>query len=71
DKIRDELANGTLKPLPLREGRERHAELYLVFANRDAAGPGVLRLAEIIHETTGQACAAEAAKPKKRRKRAA
>ncbi|HYH42946.1 MAG TPA: LysR family transcriptional regulator [Burkholderiales bacterium] len=71
DKIRDELANGTLKPLPLREGRERHAELYLVFANRDAAGPGVLRLGEIIRETTGQACAAEAAKPKKRKSRGA
>jgi DNA-binding transcriptional LysR family regulator len=64
DKIREELAGGTLKALPLREGRERHAELFLVFADRDAAGPGVLRLAELIRETTGQACAAEAAKQK-------
>lgn len=67
DKIRDELADGTLKALPLREGRERHAELFLVLANRDAAGPGVLRLADIIRETTQQACTAEKAKARKRK----
>ncbi len=66
EKIRDELASGTLKPLPLREARDRHAELFLVFADRDAAGPGVLRLAEIIRETTSQACAVEAAKKKRK-----
>lgn len=60
EKIREELANGTLKPLPLREGRERHAHLYLVYANRDTAGPGTLRLGEIILETTREACAARA-----------
>jgi DNA-binding transcriptional LysR family regulator len=59
EKIREELANGTLKPLTLREGGDRYAELYLVYADRDAAGPGVLRLGEIIRETTSQACAAE------------
>lgn len=64
DKIREELAGGTLKALPLREGRERHAELFLVFADREAAGPGVLRLAELIREITGEACAIEAAKRK-------
>ena len=66
EKIRDELASGALKPLPLREGRDRHGELFLVFADRDAAGPGVLRLAEIIRETTSQACAVEAAKKKRK-----
>ena len=40
DKIRDELAAGTLKPVPVRDGGERFAQLYLVFADRDAAGPG-------------------------------
>ena len=55
-KIRDELAAGTLKPLPLRDGSERYAELYLVFANRDAAGPGTLRLAEIIRESVASEC---------------
>lgn len=49
-KIRSELADGTLKVLPLRGGRERLVQLYLVFPDRDAAGPGVLRLAEIVKE---------------------
>lgn len=39
DKIRAELGQSILKPLPLAEG-ERCAELYLVFAGRDAPGPG-------------------------------
>ncbi|MGZ9006485.1 MAG: LysR substrate-binding domain-containing protein, partial [Burkholderiales bacterium] len=60
EKIREELASGMLAPLALREGSERHAELYLVYADRDAAGPGVLRLGEIIRETTSAACAARA-----------
>jgi hypothetical protein len=34
--IRAELAAGTLRPLC--EGGERYAQLYLVFADRDAAG---------------------------------
>lgn len=68
EKILEELAAETLKPLPLREGRERSAELYLVYANRDAAGPGVLRLGEIIQETTGAECAARAAAATRKRK---
>lgn len=56
EKIRSELAEGTLKPLPLREGGERQVELYLVFADRDAAGPGTLRLAQIIRELVAEAC---------------
>ena len=55
-KIRDELAAGTLKAVPLREGGERYVELYLVFADRDAAGPGTLRLAEIIRESVAVEC---------------
>jgi len=50
DKIRRELDDGVLKPLPLRGGRERVSQLYLIFTDRDAAGPGTLRLAEIIKE---------------------
>jgi len=57
EKIRDELAQGTLKPLPLREGGERYAELYLIFADRDAAGPGTVRLAQIIRELVQAECA--------------
>ncbi|HZM46813.1 MAG TPA: LysR family transcriptional regulator [Burkholderiales bacterium] len=56
DKIRDELAAGTLKPVELRDGGERFAELYLVFADRDAAGPGTLKLAEIIRELVRSEC---------------
>jgi DNA-binding transcriptional LysR family regulator len=58
-RIRGELAAGTLKPLPMREGGERFAELYLVFADRDAAGPGTVRLAQIIREEVARSCAAE------------
>jgi DNA-binding transcriptional LysR family regulator len=50
EAIREELKQGLLKPLPLREGGERWAELYLVYADRDYAGPGTRRLAEIIRE---------------------
>lgn len=60
EKIRDELAAGTLKPLPLREGGERFVELYLIFAERDYAGPGTLRLAEIIRATVAEACSRRA-----------
>ena len=73
EKILEELASNALKPLPMREGRERYADLYLVYANRDSAGPGVLRLGEIITETTKKTCTAEAAKAdaKARRRRSA
>jgi DNA-binding transcriptional LysR family regulator len=56
DKIRTELQDGLLKILPLRGGRERTAQLYLMFADRDAAGPGVVRLAEIVREEVSRAC---------------
>lgn len=69
EKIFDEIAGGRLKRLPLREGGERHATLYLVFADHDYAGPGTLRLAEILREHSArgaQACAeAEAAEDAK------
>jgi DNA-binding transcriptional LysR family regulator len=58
DKIRTELEEGTLKILPLRGGRERSAQLYLLFADPDAAGPGTRRLAEIIREQVAGACRA-------------
>jgi DNA-binding transcriptional LysR family regulator len=56
EKIREELANGTLAPLPLREGRERYAQLYLVLGSRETAGPGVLRLAALIAKTVKETC---------------
>lgn len=54
--VRGEIERGELKPLPLREGGERWAELYLVFADRDYAGPGARRLAEIIREQVAGSC---------------
>jgi DNA-binding transcriptional LysR family regulator len=54
EMIRRELNNGLLKQLPLREGSERWADLYLVHADRDYAGPGAVRLAQIIREHAAQ-----------------
>lgn len=59
DAIRDELAQGTLKPLRLREGAVRFAELYLIIAERDDPGPGTLRLAQIIREAVQSECPKE------------
>jgi DNA-binding transcriptional LysR family regulator len=58
DKIRTELEDGSLKILPLRGGRVRTAQLYLIFADRDTAGPGTLRLAEIVREEVERRCRA-------------
>lgn len=60
DSVREELERGALKPLPLREGGERVATLHLVYADRDSAGPGTRRLAQIIREETRAACQLEA-----------
>src|SRR5262249_49178356 len=56
DKIRDELAAGLLKALPMREGTERFVDLYLVYADRENAGPGTRRLAEVLRETVAGDC---------------
>ena len=56
DTIRAELSDGKLKPLPLREGAELFAQLYLVYADRDYAGPGAQRLAAILSEQVKAAC---------------
>lgn len=56
DAIQGELQRGALAPIALREGGERTGSLYLVFADRDAAGPGALRLAEIIRTKVKEEC---------------
>jgi DNA-binding transcriptional LysR family regulator len=61
ETVRGELERGELKPLPLREGGERWGELYLVFADRDYAGPGARRLAQIIREHVAGSCRKHAA----------
>jgi len=60
DKISEELARGELKPLPMESGQERFGTLYLIFADRDYAGPGTLRLAELLKETVAKECATRA-----------
>jgi len=59
DSVRAELERGALKPLPLREGAEKSGTLYLTFADREAAGPGTLRLAQIIREGVKRECRAQ------------
>jgi DNA-binding transcriptional LysR family regulator len=56
ETVRGELERGELKPLPLREGGEKWGELYLVFADRDYAGPGAVRLAQIIRQRVAEEC---------------
>src|ERR1700719_1472703 len=56
ETVLGELERGELKALPLREGAERWGDLYLVFADRDYAGPGALRLAQIIREHVPEQC---------------
>jgi DNA-binding transcriptional LysR family regulator len=56
DTIRNELTQGLLKPLPMREGGERSGQLYLVYADSDYLGPGARRLAGIIRDEVKAAC---------------
>ena len=63
ESIREELESRRLVPLPLEEGRERFVTLYLVYADRDTAGPGVRQLAGIIQKRTAQTCAASERRP--------
>jgi hypothetical protein len=48
--VRGELDAGQLKQLPLRAGAERFADLYLIFADSDYAGPATRELAALIRE---------------------
>ncbi len=56
ENIRAELAADTLRQLPLAAGAERFATLYLVHADRGAAGPGTLRLVAILREHVAANC---------------
>jgi DNA-binding transcriptional LysR family regulator len=52
--VAEDLASGALARLPLREGGERFVQSYLVFGNRDAAGPAALHLAALLHAALGE-----------------
>jgi DNA-binding transcriptional LysR family regulator len=56
DTIRGELYRGDLKALPLKEGSDMHADLYLVIAESDAAGPGTQLMAAILREEVRAQC---------------
>ena len=64
ENIRDELDAGLLSRLSLTEGAERFATLYLVYADREAAGPGTRRLVEIIREQVAETCRVVAGEPR-------
>lgn len=70
ETIRPELAGGTLKPLPLDEGSERIAQLYLSFSDPEFPGRDAARLAGIIRARVESACLKDKARPKKRKARA-
>ncbi|MGH8687621.1 MAG: LysR family transcriptional regulator [Burkholderiales bacterium] len=59
DSVREELERGALKPLPLREGAVKAGTLFLVFADREAAGPGTLRIAALLREAVERECKAQ------------
>lgn len=56
EKIRDELRSGTLKRLSMEEGEERFADLYLVYAEADYAGPAARRLGVILKRACEDLC---------------
>lgn len=46
--IRAELAQNRLQPLPLREGARRSAQLYLIYRDRDGAGPATCCMVDLL-----------------------
>lgn len=50
-RVAELLADGRLKRLPLAEGAVRHQELYLVFADREDAGPAARALADCLRQS--------------------
>ena len=63
ESIRQELDSGALARLPLAEGAERYVTLYLVYADREAAGPGARRLVEILRTRVDALCRSEGHPP--------
>ena len=52
-RIETELAQGTLVPLPLREGGRTLGSMNLVFGRREMIGPATQRLAQLFKEVAG------------------
>lgn len=49
-QIEDDLHNGTLKPVQMEEGGYRYGQLYLVYKDKDAAGPATRFLTQLLLE---------------------
>lgn len=56
DSIRRELDDGSLKPLPMREGAERFGQAYLIFADPDFPSSSAVRMAEILKDDVLKLC---------------
>jgi DNA-binding transcriptional LysR family regulator len=56
EKIREEIAAGELKVLPLEDRGDAFAEIYLVLADPEGAGSGVRRLAAILKQDARDQC---------------
>ncbi|MEO5677198.1 MAG: LysR family transcriptional regulator [Usitatibacter sp.] len=56
DSIREELAAGQLKALPLAQGGRRTGQLFLAFADPEFPGRDASRLAQIIRARTADSC---------------
>lgn len=54
--IAHHLDSGALKPLKLKEGNERFAELYLILTHGETSTPGVKALAQLISEVQSEFC---------------
>lgn len=54
EMVREELASGALRPLPLKTGAERWGMLHCVNAHPDSTGPGARRLIEILTEASAR-----------------
>ena len=67
ETIRKELEDGSLKPLPLKEGAERTAQLYLAFSDPEFPGVDATRLAEIIGARAAE-CRGALASPRKKKR---
>ncbi len=69
ETIAPELRDGTLRPLPMRGGAERFAQLYLSMSDPEFPGRDAARLAEIIRAKVAAECSAlrKKAKPGRRR----
>jgi DNA-binding transcriptional LysR family regulator len=59
ETIREELAAGALKPLPMASGGKRKAQVFLGFSDAEFPGRDAARLAEIIRSRTAVMCVRE------------